>query len=211
MAVVRKPSDRTSRLNSWGGALIWRVFVFDFCDRSVIDFMWQMVSSWVLKMMPFWSFWEGSCKSGNYAPARTGSLLTTFSVTQDSRKTISKKQFKKTHQFRKMYWKWSQNEVQLASSFWRFRIPKPPGIEGLTREGSPGVPNQVHDSKIAPKWAPNHENVIDNSPTKGKTSQKIGEHSVIFLNTFRCGIFRQSTDTCIKNQQKESASFFPQR
>ena len=41
----------------------------------------------------------------------------------------------------------------------------------------------------------------DNSPTKGNTSQKIGEHSVIFLNTFRCGICRQSTDTCIKKQQ----------
>ena len=52
---------------------------------------------WDPKMVPFWCFWKGPCESGIYAPARTGTLLTTFSVIwelskNDIQKTLAKKQ-----------------------------------------------------------------------------------------------------------------------
>ena len=67
-----------------------------------------------LKMTPFWCFWEGLCKSGNYAPARTGSLLTTLSVTQKWSENDIQKTLGKTHI---TLGKYIENGLKMGSSW----------------------------------------------------------------------------------------------
>ena len=96
MAVVGKPTDRTSRLNSGGGGVYmtcFRVrFLRPFCNRFYVTNGLE----WDPKMVPFWCFLEGPCESEIDAPARTGTLLTTFWVSQkwsknDVKKTLGNK------------------------------------------------------------------------------------------------------------------------
>ena len=120
------------------------------------------------------------------------------------KKRCQKNTWKKIRRFTKMYRKWPSHGVWEASPFWRFEVQNHPWIEEMIRGGSWNPQNEPQNSKMVRKCTKNYkilQKKYEKPPTKGKTSQKIGEHSVIFFNTFWYGICRQSTDTCIKKLQ----------
>ena len=100
-----QPQARTSRLNLYpqggGSNITW------FRSWILLPSCKRLYATNALnrdpKIAPFWCFCEGPCESGNYAPARTGTLLTTFSGIKKRSKNNVQKTLAKKHVILRKY------------------------------------------------------------------------------------------------------------
>ena len=140
-------------------------------------------------MVSFWHFWEHRCESGIYAPARTGTLLTTFSGIKKRSKNDVKKTLAKKHI---ILAKSIENGLKMESSwphqFDVFGTRSPQELRNWPVKGPIAFQTRF---KIE-KWYPNGPQIVENvlkqrqkTPPKRHTFRIVTENSRAFRHVFQ--------------------------